>query len=222
MSSGERFLRRHFCGAASSIVIVLMGKLGWVASYQDALPYVILVTWFGSEIVARLPSRFPVAVCEKCGRVQNLPRTSFRRFWPWKRCIVCGGQLQYFCSNKHHRHLLSLFADEIASSSIKDIWCSRCGEPSIEFSQTQFHKYLSNLIAQKPKLVNDPVLASLIWRMIKGTELGNALRGPMRDISNEYKHQQRLLSLRRFTSAQIPLSDELADKVSGSDPDDLF
>src|ERR1700720_2751704 len=98
-----------FIWAVASVIVVLASKLGWIASYEQALPFVILATWLGSEIAARLPSRVPIAICEKCARVQILPRTPLRKTWPWKRCTQCGAHLRYSCPNKH---LLSLFVNE--------------------------------------------------------------------------------------------------------------
>lgn len=206
--------------AASSIVVVLMGKLGWVASYKDALPFIILVTWLGSEIAARLPNRIPVAACNQCGRVQNLPRSPLRKFWPWKSRIVCGARLQYFCSNKH---LLSLFADEMNSTSLADdksspsfkrICCSRCGESSKELTPKKFIEYLSNLINQKPKGIEDKEVAPLIWTMIRGTELGNGLRESMRIMANKYKPRRRLIL--------DPDAEFLLSRAREKDPDNLF
>jgi hypothetical protein len=168
--------------AVSSIIVVLMSGLGWFASYEDTLPFVILTTWLGSEIVARLPGRIPIAVCEKCERVQILPGTPLRRLWPWKRCTVCGGQLKYSCPNDH---LLSLFANEDLSS-IKSIWCGRCGQPSRTLSTTEFFKYLEHLTAQRPEELDNWELAALTWKMIRGTDVGNKLREPMQLLEQEY------------------------------------
>jgi hypothetical protein len=168
--------------AVASVIVVLMSRLGWVVSYEDALPFVVLTAWLGAEIVARLPSRIPIAVCEKCERVQILPRTPLRRLWPWKRCTICGGQLKYSCPNDH---LLSLFVNEDLSS-IKSIWCSRCGQPSRILSAAEFFWYLQHLTEQKPEKLDNWELASYIWHTIKGTDVGNRLREPMRLLEQEY------------------------------------
>lgn len=218
--------------AASSVVVLLMGRFGWVASYQDALPFIILITWLGSEIAARFPSRIPVAACKQCGRVQNLPRTLLRRFWPWRHCVVCGAPLQYSCSKKH---LFSIFTDEGISSSevnvptgskaearasgsrriaVNGICCSRCGEPSNEISPEKFIEYLSILASRKPKEVKDEALAPVIWRMIRGTNLGYDLRDSMRTIADNYKR----IRGRRVVLLDIPS----AANPEAANPDDLF
>ena len=77
--------------ALSSVVALLAARLGWITSYETALPFVILTAWVAAEIVARIPGRIPIAVCEKCERVQVLPKARLRKFWPWKSCTICGG-----------------------------------------------------------------------------------------------------------------------------------
>jgi hypothetical protein len=174
--------------ASSSVVVVLMSMLGWVTSYERALPFVALTAWLGAEIIARVPGRVPIAVCEKCERVQVLPKAPFRKFWPWKRCTICGGQLNYSCPNKH---LLSSFLNEDLASSAKSIWCSHCGQPARALSQEEFTRHLQLLISQKPKEMDNWQLAPLIWDMIRGTELGDKLREPMREIARKYRPPAR-------------------------------
>jgi hypothetical protein len=169
--------------ALSSAAVLLMSKLGWIASYESALPFVVLTAWLGAEIAARIPGRIPIAVCEKCERIQVLPKTPFRRYWPWKRCTVCGGNLNYACPNNH---LLSLFLNEDISSS-ESIWCSHCGLPSRTLSEEEFLKHLKLLSSRKPEEMDNRKLAPPIWRMIRGTELGDKLRAVMSEVAQEYK-----------------------------------
>ena len=165
-----------------------MSSLGWITSYENALPFVVLSAWLGAEVVANLPGRIPIAVCENCKRVQVLPRGPLRRFWRWKYCTVCGGQLNYCCPNKH---LLSLFLNGEVESSTKDIWCSICGKPSRALSSKEFIDGVKLLISQQPKEMDHMKLAPLIWKMIRGTNLGNELREHMSEIDRKYRPPSR-------------------------------
>jgi hypothetical protein len=200
-----------FLWALATVVALLMSSLGWITSYDNALPFVVLSAWLGAEIVACLPGRIPIAVCEKCERVQVLPRGPLRKFWPWKRCTVCGGQLNYACP---HKHMLSLFLNEEIQSSTKEIWCSRCGQPSRALSGKEFIDGVRLLISQKPKEMDHMKLAPLIWTMIRGTDLGNELREHMSEIDQKYRPPGRPARPTRMIS--------LEDNNPEPDPDDLF
>jgi hypothetical protein len=144
--------------AASSVVAFIL-RLKWPSlEYKDALPAIVLITWFGSEIVARIPRRIPISVCAQCGRMGALPNQPLRRLWPWRHCVYCGGALRFSCPNNH---LLSLFSDEPlaiefkakGSSAIKhlSIWCSRCGEASRALTAEESTKYSQFLYSYTPK-----------------------------------------------------------------------
>jgi hypothetical protein len=179
--------------AASSVVAVILRWLGWIVSYESALPAVILVTWIGSEISARLPPRVPIAVCQDCGRAIVLPRAPLRKLWPWKRCAYCGGEFRTTCPTGH---LLSLYSNEplalalvIKSSSkysyaksnpdkfseFPPVHCVRCGMPVRKLSAEE---YLNSIALLRDRLGKDiesskqtKLIKSLLNKLIEGTEL---------------------------------------------------
>jgi hypothetical protein len=154
--------------AVCSIAAVALKQINLIANYEQALPVVVLVTWIGAEIAARLPKRVPVATCEACSSLQTLPMGALRRFWPWKRCSRCGGYLRYTCPNNH---LLSLFDNE-KTEGVKKLWCSRCGETHTALNEKEFLEQLRSIARRRPKDFDDTLeLANLIWMLVKGTGL---------------------------------------------------
>lgn len=151
-----------------SVVAVTLKQFNFIGSYEPALPVIVLVTWIGTEITARMPTRVPVAVCETCYCLKMLPGGAFRRFWPWKRCTHCGGHLRYTCPNKH---LLSLFDNE-KTEGAKRLWCSRCGETPTALKEKELLEQMHLVAKQRPKGFDDQLeLVKLIWRLIRGTGL---------------------------------------------------
>lgn len=145
--------------AASSLVAFIMHQLGRLTTYQDALPAIVLITWLGSEIAARIPRRIPVSICPRCRRISSLPTQPLRRLWPWRRCVYCGGALRFSCPNNH---LLSLFSNEPLAIQLKatdtmiplrgpGIWCSRCGEAARSLSSQEFFGYWDLLYSYSPQ-----------------------------------------------------------------------
>lgn len=169
--------------AVSSVVVIITQWLGWfskyVSTYEDALPAVVLVTWVGCEISARLPSRVPIAVCGQCRRTSVLPRRPLRRLWPWKRCTYCGGQLNFSCPDGH---LLSLFDDEPLVMSLQStktgakphevlsIWCSRCGQPSRSLATAELKEHLDVITEALPDELTDDDLKRWIVNMSRGRQ----------------------------------------------------
>ncbi len=156
-------LRRNISTAAllwaSSSVVAFIMHLKWpLITYQDALPAIVLITWFGSEIVARIPRRIPISFCSQCGRTSMLPNRPLRRLWPWRHCVYCGGALRFSCPNNH---LLSLFSEEPLAIELKtkedktptirqSMWCSRCGEASRPLTSEESKKHVEVLYRSTP------------------------------------------------------------------------
>ncbi len=190
--------------AISSLVAVVLKQFGLVANYEDALPVVILVSYMGAEIAARLPNRTPIAICANCSQIQTLPILPFRRFWPWRHCTKCGGPLRYTCPNKH---LLSIFGNEELVKDKAQLWCSRCGKLPRLLSETEFVERLRFTVDQKPIEVSTDkdysfLVANIILNLIQGTTLENILQEPI-EIFKKGVVEERKRNARRRNRFEI-------------------